>query len=439
MAEKARSMVGKAILNLSGACLTILLFSRIVAADDFLTWKDCVLEARKNHPDLVSAREKLNQSKASKMQTQSVLLPQVSGSVAGSRDKNSPYLRGSSSSSASSALDTYSYSVSGKQLLFDGFKTVFDVQAAEKNIDASQYNYEVTSSNVRLRLRTAFVGLLKAQDLLQITQDIANRRKQSRDMVKLRYDGGRENKGALLTAEANQSEADFEIGQAKRGAWLAQRQLSKELGRTKRDSIKADGNFSVANQETDQPDFERLSGTTPLLKELVVQKEAARWGVQSSVAALFPQVYANMSAGRSDSYWPPRGNEWAAGASLSVPLFEGGNLMAGIGKTEAQYHQAQADEKSGRDGVILTLEQTWTQLQDASAQVDVQQKFLNAVQERAKIAEAQYSSGLITFNDWIIIEDNLVSTQKSFLNIQANALLAEAAWLQAKGETLDAD
>jgi outer membrane protein TolC len=112
--------------------------------------------------------------------------------------------------------------------------------------------------------------------------------------------------------------------------------------------------------------------------------------------------------------------------------------MAGIAKAEAAYHQAQADEKSGWDGVIFTLENAWTQYRDALGNLIVQQKFLAADQERAKIAEAQYTTGLITFNDWIIIEDNLVSVEKSLLDAEANALLTEASWLQAKGETLDA-
>jgi len=67
----------------------------------------------------------------------------------------------------------------------------------------------------------------------------------------------------------------------------------------------------------------------------------------------------------------------------------------------------------------------------------VQRKFLEAAQERARIAEAQYSLGLIQFDNWTIIEDDLVGTKKAFLDTQANALLAEANWISAKGETLE--
>ena len=67
----------------------------------------------------------------------------------------------------------------------------------------------------------------------------------------------------------------------------------------------------------------------------------------------------------------------------------------------------------------------------------MQEKYLAAVEERARIAGAQYSSGLISFDDWVIIEDNLIDARKSFLNVRADALVAEATWIQAKGGALD--
>jgi outer membrane protein TolC len=62
---------------------------------------------------------------------------------------------------------------------------------------------------------------------------------------------------------------------------------------------------------------------------------------------------------------------------------------------------------------------------------------LTATEERSKIAQAQYSIGLMSYDNWTIIEDDLVSAKKNLLNAQAAALLAEANWILAKGETLE--
>jgi outer membrane protein TolC len=120
-----------------------------------------------------------------------------------------------------------------------------------------------------------------------------------------------------------------------------------------------------------------------------------------------------------------------------MPIFEGGLRLAQVSKAQAAYRQAEADERSKRDSVVVTLEQAWADLQDAIGTVEVQHKSLEATGERSKIAEAQYSAGFIDFDSWTIIEDNLVKAKKSFLDARANALLAEANWIQAKGETLE--
>jgi outer membrane protein TolC len=104
---------------------------------------------------------------------------------------------------------------------------------------------------------------------------------------------------------------------------------------------------------------------------------------------------------------------------------------------EALLRKADADTQSGRDSVVLTLEQDWTIWQDAIDDVLVKKKFLEAAQERSKIAEAQYSNGLLSFDSWTIIEDNLVSIKKNFLDVQQQAFVAEANWVLTRGGILD--
>lgn len=423
--------------------VTLLLLSpqSRIAAEETLVWQDCVKEAKENHPDLISAEEKLNQAEASKDVVRSGLLPQIDG------DLNVNKSKGATISSDSDFVTvnkgpktTYSYGVTGQQLIFDGFKTANNFSSAKENVRAMGYNYDVTSSNIRLRLRTAFANLLTAQEYLRVTEGIAERRKQNLDLVTLRYEGGREHRGSLMTSQADLAQALFDVAQAKRSISVSQARLIKELGRPKKaDTLIARGDFEVRCADREKLDFENLAETNPFLQQLMAQKEAAKYGVKSTYGEFYPAVYGNGGAGMTDSSWPPGGNEWSIGVSASMPIFEGGKQFADVAKAKAVLGQAQADERSGRDGVIFTLENTWTTLQNAIDNVEVQKKFLEAAQERAKISEAEYSNGLLSFDNWVIIEDNLVSAKKNYLNVQMSALLAEANWIQAKGGTLDYD
>ncbi len=405
-----------------------------VRAEEILAWQDCIKEAQKNHPDLISAEENVKQLEASKKITASTLFPQIDSNVGGSKAKTTTTTSGTTTSKTT---DTYTYGVTATQLLFDGTKTINDVKAAKEFIKAAQHNYRFTSTEVRLRLRTAFISLLKAQELLNITEEIYNIRRSDLELITLRYESGLEHKGALLNAQANLAQAQFEIAQAKRILEAVQRQLIKEMGRTQFSPLRIQGDFKVSDVALEKPDFETLAKNNPSLEKLIAQKNAASFGIKSAQANFLPELSAQAGANRRSSHWPPQDEQWDAGLTLSFPIFEGGLRLAEVAQAKAIFNQAQANERSTKDGVIVTLEQTWAALQDAVETVQVQKKFLEAAQERSKIAEAQYSLGLIQFDNWTIIEDDLVRAKKALLDAQANALLAEADWIQAKGETLE--
>ncbi|MBN2482771.1 MAG: TolC family protein [Candidatus Omnitrophica bacterium] len=396
---------------------------------EVLTWDDCISESLKTHPDLISAQETIRQARSDRDIVRSRMLTQFASQMSARTSKSN-----------GETQDSYSYGVTGEQLLFDGNKISSDIKVADQTVTAQTYGYAVTSSNVRLALRDAFIALLRAQELVPLTEAIAKRRKENLDLVQLRYDAGREHKGALYTAQADLAQAEFEVDQARRDVSLAQSQLIKELGRTQRTiDMSVTGDFTVSEGNGPTPDFTYLADNTPLLQQLIAKKDAARFNVQSAQADFFPQVYVNTSAARSSSKWPPEDDQWGVGVSVSFPLFEGGSRIAQVAKRQSALTQARADERSGRDTVLVTLEETWTDLADSIGTVGVKEKFLAAAQERAKIASAQYSTGLISFDDWIIIENNLVNAKKDFLNARANMLVSEARWIQAKGGTLEYD
>lgn len=396
------------------------------SAQEVLTWPDCLAEAKKNHPDLISAVESVNQEKAAKEVTASGLFPQTGVDLDIFRAKT-----------GGTTADSYSYGVSGTQLIFDGMKTSSEIKAASEGLAAAEANYRFTSTEVRLNLRGAFVHLLKAQELVKVTEEIVKIRRDNLALIRLRYESGLEHRGALLTAEANFAGANFELAQAKRNVEFVQRQLTKEMGRKKFIPLTVAGDFAVRETAVEKPDFDALVKNNPSVLNALAQKNAASFGIQSARANFFPTVSGSAGTEKSGAIWPPENDQWSSGVSVSLPLFEGGLKTARLAQARAAYRQAEADERGARDTAVVSLERTWAALRDALETVDVRRKSLEASEERSRIAQAQYSTGFIAFDDWIIIENTLVEAKKSYLESRADALLAEAAWVQAKGETLE--
>jgi outer membrane protein TolC len=390
-------------------------------------WGECVREAWRQNPDLISALAKLGQSKADRRAAASPLFPQVAASA---RDSSSKGAGGDVGESHLFALDA-------RQLLFDGLKTPFEMGRAGEGINVSRWAYFVASSDVRLRLRRAYVDLLRAQDLVVMAREIADRRKQNTDLVMLRYEAGREHRGSLMLSQADQAQADYNVASALRAIELERRNLTKEMGRPRTAPLVVVGGFTLAATGPEPPDFERLFDTNPFLRQLSARKEAARWGVKSAYADYFPTIYGSIGASKSGAGWPARGDEKNIGVTMNWPLFKGGDRAAGVAKSKELLRQSEADERSGRDGVVVTLTETWTALRNAVEMVEVQRKSLAAAEERAKISRAQYSIGLLSFDNWTIIEDGLVQAKNRHLDACWAEGRAEAAWVQALGGTLE--
>ena len=59
---------------------------------------------------------------------------------------------------------------------------------------------------------------------------------------------------------------------------------------------------------------------------------------------------------------------------------------------------------------------------------------MKAAQVRAEIARSQYTSGLLAFEDWDLIENDLIENEKQALLARRTAARAAAAWDRALGK-----
>lgn len=399
-----------------------------VQAQEQLNWLQCLAEVRRSHPDLRIAAELLRQAEYDRDAANAGQLPSFSLSMAA--------LQRVSTASVSSSL--FSYSLQGEQLLFDGSQSSSQLSGRGELVKAARNAMQATAADVRFVLRSAFIGLLKAQELRRLTGEIADRRQKNVRMIRLRYEGGRENLGALRQAEADLAQAQFEVAQADRGIVLGQRILASALGRHDGGKLVVTGSFMPSRQSEAKPDMMQLVEQNPQYRELLEKKKAAAYDLQAARSSTMPQLYATTSLGSgSVNRIPVEGLDWSVGVRLSLPIYAGGLYEAREEKSRSALNQLDAEVRRGYLRIAETLQQSWNGYADASAQVGVSEQFLVAATERARIGTAQYSNGLLSFNDWVMLEDNLVAARKGLLNAGSGLLMAEAQWILSKGEGFD--
>ncbi|MDD5292247.1 MAG: TolC family protein, partial [Candidatus Omnitrophica bacterium] len=224
--------------------------------------------------------EAVKQKEAAKTITASGLYPQIDADLDASTTKKTTVTSGSSTTATT---DSYSYGLSATQLIFDGRKTANEIKAASQDIKAAQESYRFTSSEVKYNLRSAFVNLLKEQELIKVIEEIVKIRRNSLMLISLRYESGLEHKGALLTAEANVAQANFELSQAKRDLELMQVKLNKEMGREEFEPMIVKGDFEISDTVKEKPDFDELINNNPSVLQAIAKKNSASFDIKSAM------------------------------------------------------------------------------------------------------------------------------------------------------------
>ncbi|MFA7002197.1 MAG: TolC family protein, partial [Candidatus Omnitrophota bacterium] len=351
-------------LGLAG-CLTVRLPEAKVTRSSEpvdVVWGGLVRQALMQNPDLQNARALVTSSRRSRDIAFGDYLPSVDGNLERGVSRNGGGSSGGTSSSSGTGgsdktRESLSLGVSATQPIFNGFGTTGSWLKARKVLEASELSYLATSADVRYRLRASYVDLMRLARLVEVYERIAGRRKDNAELVRLRYDAGRENVGSALRAEAISSQAFFDVDSSKRRQESQALRLARESGGSFEVSIRVVEEMEKVMPEAApaSPDYARLSEDAPGVEQLLKTAEAAKAEIVTAQSSVWPQVEGNAQYGNTGTRAADLGNEGMLALKMSVPFFNGGKNVEGIAKAKADYDAAREAAESARDEKIAQL------------------------------------------------------------------------------------
>lgn len=406
--------------------------ARIITStpEESLTWRRAVELALVQHPDLREAREELKSKAHSRNAALGDYLPGVDGSFSRKRSRTT---------NTAATGDTFSFDLNAEQPLFTGFKTTGEYLKAKRAWEAETWAYRDTSAAIRLRLRSAFVGLLRLRELIRVNRRIAERRTENADLLQLRYEAGREHRGSMMRAQAIADQAAFDLRQTQRTIESQALVFSRELGGQFWLAIEVAGDLEqmVPDVSEQQPDYPVLAENTPDVQRLIKTAESKKASVLVAQGKLWPEVKGTYNYGYSGSTISNLRDDASLLLTVSVPLFQGGQNIEGVLQARADYRAAVEAARSARDDAISVLAMQWVALRDARELLEVRRAFLEASRERAEVVRSQYTSGLVDFQDFDIAEQELADSEKFYVRALADVTIQQAEWERDLGETLE--
>ncbi len=388
-----------------------------------LSWDQAIGLVRQGNADLNASRASIEQSHDNVNTAWGLFLPTVTATA--SVQKSNTYDRADD--------DTDSARLNLSQNLFRGFGDKARVDQARKLLDAAKASYDLTQAQVSAQLKTSFQNLVIYERFVLLQDDIIARRQTNLELVTLRFEGGRENKGNVLLSQANLNQARLDRLVAANSVEAARLSLARVLGD---ESFKFGGVAGVVPVGVPplKVDFEGLASQAPELRQALANAQAAEENVRVARSSLLPSLDLTASAGRFGNQFLPQNDQGAVALGLTIPLFQGGRAYYGMRAAQSAAVSAEASRLSALRSKIVSLRQAYNSFVEAVEQENVAQSFVTAAETRAKIARSQYNTGLISFQEWDLIESDLVTRQRNALTSQNNRVAAEANWEQAQGQ-----
>lgn len=382
-----------------------------------LTWSEVSRLGALKSNELKSAQQQAESSRFAYYKSITNYLPQVSARLSSGQ-----------STAASGTTQSDSYGLSATQSIFSGFANYFGVQSAYVNYQSDLSNLKSVQANFYYDLWSAFVSLYVAQQNVLVQQKILTMRQDNARMIKLFYESGREDKGNYLLADAQVADAEYGVAAAKRDQELAKFRLSQYLDNA---INSAEGELQVTVDQV--ADFQALAQQSPTYLLNKAQLDFADLNMKSTWSEFLPSVSVQGSYQKSGTDWASLTSNKSWSLNVSYPFFPGGSNITDALANQAKLAKAQQDFIQGQKDLLYSIEQAYKSLKDAVESAAVQNTYLQAGTERAKIAQVKYLNGLTTYDEWNRTQNDYVSYQRNALTSNKTALLAEANFYKTYG------
>ena len=403
---------------------------------------DLVETGLRQNYDLASADARIEESQAVVKQNLAPLLPTLSwdstitmaptdslgfqfgGSVGGQVDPMTGmpievpnlYWTGSSALKAGLAID-----LSGRD--------VVAYKAAKRDVEAAELDRESTSLRLVGSIVGAYYDVVAAEEQLRIVEKQLETSRGLLEVMELRFAAGQVTGVDVLQQRQQVASTEVLLPQARRQVATFEQQLAVLMGERPR------ADFEVAPALPDLPSTPGLGTPSDLaqhrpdLVALRARKDSAEYRVKNAKRQYVPTLNLQAQAGvqairitELNSQW-----YWNAGATLSVPLYQGGRRHSTIRQRQAQSRQAEVQLDSSsltavrevEDALVYEREQGEA-LAIYQRQVEAADAAFEAAKQRCLDGDGDYLTVLNALNTQRQAELNVVTARRDLIGARIN-------------------
>jgi len=386
-------------------------------------------QALENNTELNSGIYKVEQARAVLKKTNADLLPSVDSSIGATASMSNPTNGGSNGSRNYSAGISIAYEVD----LFGSNKAQSDM--AKKNIEIREYELESLKLVVMADVASNYFTLINLRERLAIADTHLNNVKKIKDIIKSRRDEGldsdievAEQKSAVASAKSSRASILEQIKNTENALSV----LVGEVPAKITTNVKSLSDISIPEIKPDMPS--RILEQRPDMRIAESNLYIADANIAVARAALFPSFSLTSSWSiATKSFTNPSSTALSLVSAVSVPLFKGWSLEAGV-------EQATAEQKELAENYKQTVLEALQEVEDSLIAVKTDRKKEKysriSLQNTNKIYDLnnkKYESGAIDYQTLLSHHNSKLSAEDSYLQSRLDYIKSIVTLYKALG------
>jgi len=321
--------------------------------------------------------------------------------------------------------------------LWGGKRAVWE--AAVDQMHAAQVDAQAARLTLSANIAQTYVELSHAAALEDLAQLELERSRATQKLTAQRVKAGIDSDFQLRQTDAAVAAAQSGVETAQEQAGLIRAALAALVGQG------PDRGLQIARPQ--QLTVTALELPSDLPSDLLARRPdivAARWrveaaarGIAAAKAQFYPSVNLSAAVGLASAglstfvEWPSRYVQ--LGPSISLPIFDGGRLRAGLSEKDANYDVLVAQyDQTVVDALHQVVQQIIT-LRAIDTQMATQQQALAAAQSAYDLGTQRYRGGLSGYLDVLAVQQPLFHAEQGIADLQAQRLTASVKLAQALG------
>ncbi len=408
-----------------------------------LTLEQALQAAIKNHPALARVQRQTAEARARVQQAKAGMMPSIAVQGAATDGPLGAPAFGLQGLAGDPLKKHFGGGLNLVQPLFDSGRTQHLVASRRLLVQAAEQDEETQKAAVLLAVQEAYLGVLRARQLVAVQQESVRQREESLRQARTFSEAGLKADVDAQLAQADLADAQTALLSAQNVVSAGFAALNNAMGQTSLTRfmlVSPEPTPEAALDRAPLPSVEEVTRLAvrqrPELRAADLQARAAGESVQAARSDLLPRLDSIASVGAiAPSSVIPQNKEYAVGIAATIPLYTGGAVEGRVAEERERREAALASRRELEEAVKLQATRAWLNVQTRTEQVKVARQQAEAAGASMEQAGERYRLQLSSYVELVTAESAATRARAQLVDAVYDLELARAELDWAMGAT----